>query len=623
MRAVQLEVADAISGSAEGGTTSGPAHATPARRRSGLGVAAGLLAGALAGAALWAWLGPPADERTQPPSRLAVLVPNFGGASTALLRQIGLTPDGQTLLFSGIAEDGQNRTMRLDLDQTEPVVVPGVVPFLSSYVISRDGTEFVGFEVGSYQMYRYALSGGSARPFPRDVNASSYTVWAGDGAIWISADSDPERGIVRVDAAGEVTKPLGTGHAQDKLMQILPGDRAALVIRVGTGSASGPAMLIDLTTGTTTMLLDTDIVEIRYTPGYLVYVQPNGTLHAVSFDLDRLAVAGEPLQIAEGVSLPGTGVGQFAVSDNGTVAYVPEEPRSLVFVDRQGRSRQATTEKRNFHAPTFSPDGRRVATDFDSPDGRDVWTLDVGSGLLTRATFDRDGHDAQWTPDGRSISYTTVSDNVLTLRRTRPGSAEPAEVLFASPQLAYSGLWLADSSALVTVANALVANSQTDIGLLRDGGQGPLDPIVATRFVEQHPAVSPDDRWLAFASNQSGQDQVFVRPLGRDGDVVQVSVTGGIEPVWGPDGKELFYRSGAGGASQLMAADIATSPGLAVSSRRALFPVGDIATATPHGNYDISPDGKTFVMVRYNPATRIMVIQNLPALVAKLTGSDR
>jgi len=147
-----------------------------------------------------------------------------------------------------------------------------------------------------------------------------------------------------------------------------------------------------------------------------------------------------------------------------------------------------------------------------------------------------------------------------------------------------------------------------------------VEPLVATRFSEGWPAVSPDDRWLAFTSDRSGQFEVYVQPLGGDGGLVQVSVDGGIEPLWSADGRELFYRTGAGAGSELVAAVIATDPEPSVVSRETLFSMADAATATPHVNYDVSPDGQTFAVVRFNPSSRIMVIQNLPELVRELAG---
>jgi serine/threonine-protein kinase len=622
MRAVELDITDALSG-LDDRAAGAAGSAASGRRRLAPVVAAATLVGALAGTALLSMLRP-AEERDvpRPASRLSVPTPNLGGAATGMLRQVALTPDGQTLLFTAIAPDGENRTMRIDLDWTEPVVVPNIPPFLSGYVTSPDGTEFLALDTSGRQMSRHTLSG-TARAFPRDITASAWTAWADDGSIWVSASNDPDRGLVHIDAAGGVSSPFGPGHAEVAIGQILPGDRTALAVGVRIGMASGPILLLDLTTGTTTTLVDAQVVEVRYSPGYLVYVQADATLQAVPFDVERLAITGEPVQIATNVSVPGTGVAQFAVAANGTVAYVPEEARSLVFVDRAGRIRPATGETRNFHAPMFSPDGRRVSTDFNTMDGRDVWLLDVESGQLARATFDRTGHDATWTPDGRSLTYTTVADEGLSLRRTRPGSAEGGDMLGTWPQLAFSGLWLPDGRGLITVANALVQNSQTDIGLIGDGGRGPIEPLVATRFAEGFPALSPDGQWLAFSSNQSGQYEVFVRPIDREEETVQVSLAGGIEPVWGPNGRELFYRSGVGGGSQMMVATVVTDPVVTISERRELFPVAEMATATPHRGYDISPDGQTFVMVRYNPSTRIMVIQNLPALVARVSASGR
>jgi len=573
----------------------------------------------LAGLGVWGWLRARPDALALPPSRLAVLLPNLGGASTALRRQIALTPDGGTLLYTAIAPDGENRTMRLALDETEPSVLPGVVPFLSDIVVSADGREFIG-SVGSRGTFRYSINGGSPRPLPPEMAATSFAAWGEDGTIWFSGNVPDARGLARLGEADSVTHPLGAESTDLVVQQILPGSRAALVVRMG-GSNAGPGFLLDLATGERTMLIDVDIVALRYTAGHLVYVLADATVEAVPFDLRSLRLAGEAVRIASGIALTGNGIAQLAVAENGTVAYIPEEPRSLVLVDRDGRRRPATDEKRNFHAPAFSPDGRRIATDFNSADGRDVWILDVAGGLLSRTTFDRDGHDATWTSDGRSLTYTSLPGGAFTTLRTRPGSGEPAESLLASPQLAYTGIWLRDGSALVTVASALMPNSGSDIAIVRNAGRGPIEPLVATRFEEQHPAVSPDNRWLAFVSNQSGQNEVYLRPLGGGGDQAQVSLSGGIEPVWGPDGRQLFYRSGAGGGSDLVAASIQTDPTIAVTSRKTLFRVADIATATPHGNYAISPDGRTFVMVSFNPSSRIMVIQNLPALVHKLSAA--
>ncbi len=567
--------------------------------------------------AIWGWVRPSTSPLEQPPSRLAVILPNLGGASTSLQRQLALTPDGSALLYTAIAPDGENRTMRRDLDEPESTVVPGVVPFLSGYVISQDGREFIGSDAADQQMYRYTITGRNPTRLPPEAGWTSLAAWDAAGTLWLTLPTN-DRGMARFDSDENVTYPFGPETAGLVMMQILPGDRTALVTRAPVGTSSGVAFLLDLRSGETTLLVDESVVEIRYTAGHLVYVLQDGTMQAVSFDPSTLRVTGAPVTLAQGVALTGTTIAQFAVAANGTVAYIPEEPRNLVFVDRNGAVRPATTESRNFHAPMFSPDGRRVSVDFNTADGRDVWLLSVDDGVLTRATFDRDGHDATWSPDGETLIYTSFLTDTVGTYRTRPGS-DDTELLFSSLQLGYTGVWLSDESALVTTGNALTANGFGDIGIVRNGGRGPIEPLVATRFVEQFPAVSPDDRWIAYSSRQSGRDEVYVRGL-EGGDPVQVSLAGGIEPAWGRDGRELFYRTGAGGGSHIAVAAVQADPVFAVTSRQTLFSVADMATASPHTNYDISPDGQTFVMVRFNPLSRIMVIQNLPALVRKLGG---
>ncbi len=599
-----------------------PAPAVPAPRARGLSgwlwPAAALV---VAGIGAWGWLRPAPPAPTQPPSRLALVVPNYGGATTnGIRREIAITPDGSTLVFSAVVE-GDVRSMRMRIDEETASPLAGVIPFTGDYVMSPDGREFIG-TAPSRQMSRYSVTGGNSRPLPTEIPATPWVAWAGDGSLWFGAGF-AGAGLLRVGADGAVSRPFGNQHGDLGPMQVLPGGRTALVLRMPTGTASGPAMLLDLETGATSMLIERDIVDVRHTQGYLVYVLANGTIEAVAFDPALGRVEDEPVRIAGGVALTGAGTAQFAVAENGTVAYVPEEPRSLVLVARDGTIRPATPEGRNFHSPLFSPDGRRIAVDFNTADGRDVWVLNLADGLLSRATFERDGHDPTWTPDGTALTYTSLKDGVLTLFRTRPGVSATPERLGGWTELGSGAEWLSDGSALVTVGNSLSGDSGSDVAVIRNGGKGPLEPLVASRFEEQFPTVSPGRRWLAFVSNQSGRDEVYVRSLEGESEEVQVSLAGGTEPAWSRDGRELFYRTGAGPGSELVAASLRTEPAFAVLSRQALFSVADMVTATPHRNYDVSPDGQTFAMVRFNSATRIMLIQNLPALVGQLRGTSR
>jgi len=554
-----------------------------------------------------------------PPSRLALLTPNLGGTGIAVLnRQIAITPDGSAVLFVTQDSEGLSALAYQRLDGETSIVIPGGERVLSPE-ISPDGRTIVGLfvSIGGTQSanVRLPVRGGTPAEISRDINTPHMAIEE-DGDIWYSRVGSS--GIVRLTPNGRVEAVPRTAGL--RYQQPLETKNKALVIRSALGSATGPGLVRDMVTGAETELTDDPVVEMRYAAGHIIYVRGDGTLWAAPFDVKRLHMKHPPVQIGSGVSLTGSGIAQFGVARNGNVAYIPEEPRWLVFVDRSGSLRNVMSERRNFHAPQFSPDGNRISMDLTSSDGRDVWTYSIDQGTLTRATFDRDGHDATWTPDGRYITYTSFKNGALGIYRTTPGSGSKPDSLLATPLLGYTGEWLKDGSGLVTTANNLEPRSESDIAFVANGGRGPVTPIVVNSFRTHFPTVSPDGKWLAYVSNQSGVDQVYVRPWKREGEQLLVSQTGGTEPVWSPDGRELFYRGTTGNTALLMAASVRPGSAFAVTERRALFSMTDIAGGTPHANYDVSPDGRTFVMVKRSPATRIMVLQNLPAVVRDARG---
>jgi serine/threonine-protein kinase len=567
------------------------------------------------------------SEHELPPSRLAILAPGLGGSgASASQRHLTFEPDGQSLVYAMVATDGLLHLVRQPLDAAAPTAIPGAVQ-LSSPLVSPDGRWVVATQGHRSQVLRLPLEGGSPELAVRNQLTTEDAAWGPDGSLWISDPTFSRIGRVLGDSLAPIA---GTG--QHRVQQILPDGRTALAVRTRVGNATGPVLLVDLRDGSETALLETPVIEARITSGWLVSVSPGGNLQAAPLDRSGRRLVGPAVTVATDVAITGTAVAQFAVSSNGNVAYIPEEPYSLVFVDRAGSSRLATAERRNFHHPMFAPDGRRLSIDFSSIEGRNVWVLGLDEGTLTRASFDRDGHDATWTPDGRFITYIAPLSRpegvTLVLLRKRPASAESPDTLIASRLLSYTGLWLRDGSALVTTATSMGrgtpdsadVGSRTDAAIVRNAGKGPIEPLVASPFAEWYVGASPDGRWISFVSDQSGRDEVYVRDLAGEQDQTLVSLEGGTEPVWSRDGRELFYRETRQGDPYLIAAGIRTSPTLAVTGRKRLFPVGDMVATNPHANYDLSPDGKTFVMVRRSPAARIVVIQNLPALVRRLQG---
>ncbi|MGK2962193.1 MAG: protein kinase domain-containing protein, partial [Gemmatimonadaceae bacterium] len=571
----------------------------------------------------------PADDVPEPvPSRLTVLTPGIGGTGpSGANRQIALAADGSAVVYVAITRSGENGLVYRRLDAIEPLILPGTDGMLNP-MVSPDGRQVIGgggslFNTRAFAGRSITVSSGQISNMPPGLRFN-FAAWTPDGTIWYK--SQVNGGLAAFRPGGEIVHKEAVKTPGLSIQHMLSDGRTAIMTRIPVGTSTGPALLVDVETGAETVLMDDPLVEIRYTLGFLVFVRPDGTMWAVEFDERSKRITGVPVQIASSVSITGNGAAQFAASANGTVAYIPEEPRSLVFADRQGNFRFATAEGRSFHAPQFSPDGRRISVDFTTADGRDVWILSMAQGTLSRATFDHDGHDATWSPDGQSITYTTFRNNsTFGLYRVRPGSGAKPESLTVNPQLGYTGVWLPDGSGLVSNGNDMLpgsggSGSGRDVVIVRDGGRGPVEPLIANSFETQYPVVSPDGRWLAFVSDQSGRNEVYVRTLSGDGVEVQVSQDGGSEPVWGRDGRELFYRGGSETRIDLVAASVRATPAFEVTERRALFELTDILGANPHANYDVSPDGRTFVMVRRSPGDRIVVLQNLPQLVKRLRG---
>jgi hypothetical protein len=530
------------------------------------------------------------------------------------------------MIYTVLTPNGTIQLWRQALDAESGSPIDGAKT-MATPLISPDGRYVVGTEGGTRQVLRVPLVGGAAELVARGMPSTEQAAFAPDGSLWYSDGAN----LGQVAGDSLITRIRAR---QLRLLQILPDGHTALTVRIPFGNATGPVVLVDLRSGAETTLLATPVAEARVTQGILVWII-GGTLQAAQLDGSGTKLVSSPVTIATNVALS-VSIAQLAVSDNGNLAYIPQEPASLVFIDRTGASRLVTSERRNFHHPLFSPDGRRLSSDFNSVEGRNVWILSLGDGTLSRATFDRDGHDATWTPDGRFLTFIAPvvrpgGDGVtLVLLKKRPGSAEPPDTLLVSPALAYTGVWLKDGSALVTTAtdvrrdpkraDSVLTVTGSDAAIIRNGGKGPLEPLVASRFAEAYVGASPDGRWISFTSDQSGREEVYVRDLKGERDQVLVSSDGGSEPVWGPNGKELFYRETKQENPFLVAAQIATAPTLAVTARKRLFPIGDIVSTAPHANYDVSPDGKTFVMVRSSPAARVMVIQNLPALLRRMRG---
>ena len=424
------------------------------------------------------------------------------------------------------------------------------------------------------------------------------------GVTRLSADGNEPEELTTIDVeAGEV------GHY---FPQLIPGDELVLTVIERNPYFGGQSLdVIDLDTGTRTTLVP-GATRGRYTPsGHLVWSEDDGRLRASRLDLNRLELTGPIVTIAEDVSgAAGGGFPQFDVSDSGDLVYVPAQPRDLVMVDRTGRAESIADVEDLVHSPRISPDGRRIVMDITGV-GRDIWVLDIAGGTLQKVTFTGAANDPIWTPDGRHVTYASLVNGKRGIYRVpADGSAEPDSIYWSADTERSPGSWFPDGETLMSIA---VTQSGWQLETISLGEDRSPEPVVSTRPEQAWPAVSPDGRWLAYQSDESGRAEVYVRPIDGSSRVL-VSRDGGGSPMWHPSGREIFYRHQSGPVGVLVAASVDPGPPFRVVSRTDLFPVGDIEAASPHTNYDVHPDGDHFIMVRIRGGTELVYVQNWTAL---------
>jgi Tol biopolymer transport system component len=333
---------------------------------------------------------------------------------------------------------------------------------------------------------------------------------------------------------------------------------------------------------------------------------------AIPFDVGARRVTGSARVVVADVAQNGPGETKAALSANGSLVYVSESGTvQAVVVDLHGAARPLAIPPGRLNNPRYAPDGRRIAADLESGGRRDVWIYDVASGAAHRVTAEGTLNDRpEWTPDGTRVLFRSdrAGRNTTLWWQPADGSGAAQELLAVPRKDVWEGVLTPDGRTVVYRTGTL---GSADIWYRRLVGDTAAHGIATTPFTQYAPRISPDGRWVVYASDESGSFQVVVRPFPGPGAQVTVSVGGGDTPVWSRDGRRIFYPDG----TKLLAASVATSPTFSVTARDVLFE-GNRAVMNPgHAAFDVSPDGKSFLMLRRVVANseEIVVIPNWKA----------
>jgi serine/threonine-protein kinase len=615
----RLEIDDAASGATEPGPV-GPSEKPG--RRTGL---PWLLAFAFAIVAVVAlgvvWVRSAPKPREQ--LHVAVTLPRQLELHAAFAGDLiaALSPDGNRLAFVAREEDTIRLYLR-SLDSPEIVAVPETEG-ASTPFFSPDGQWLAFFAKG--RLKKVSVGGGTPVALCESQSARGGS-WARDGTIVFSPIFTA--GLARIPAAGGDPEVLtvpdsGRNERTHRWPEVLPGGKA-VVFTIGTLDQPGyyedaTIAVADLESGETRTLIEGGSIA-RYSPtGHLVYSR-EGTLLAVPFDVDRLEVTGPPAPVLEGVARETTsGAVHFALSRDGTLMYVPagapSSESTMVWVDREGRAETIMRTPAQYLSPRLSPDGTKLTMGVGPGLGDgDVWIHDLRRGKSTRLTFDSDYVAPIWTPDGKRVVFGV----------TRGGSEGLAWK--AADGSDAEAMILRHSAEFVGEPEQWVPRSDTII-YSRVGGEGGYQ-IMTTTLGDPEPrtlvdgpgwdggaSTSPDGRWMAYASDESGQFEIYVRPYPGPGGKWQLSTEGGKGPIWSRDGREIFYTDG----HKMMVVPVEIEPTFSPGAPRRLFEYGFVRAVGPSPDYDVAPDGQRFLMFHRShddpPRREINVVTSLAAML--------
>ena len=548
---------------------------------------------ALIGTVAWALLRAPAVTGT---TRMTLTFPPSltlqGGGGDRL---VAISPDGRSVAF--VATSGGNTQIYLRrADRFDPVPVSGTEGGVDPF-FSPDG-QWLGFiggavpaggvvPVTSGKLKKVPVGGGPPMTLCDASNRGAS--WGPDDTIVFTASATS--GLSRVRAAGgtpeELTK-LQPSERSHRWPSFLPGGKVVLFSIQPNGASYDDALIAvrSLETGEQRVVAHGGASPIYLPTGHLVFGR-GGVLLAVPFDLRRLEVTGPAVPILEGVAMnTGTGAEQYATA-GGSLVYLPGPAsatrRELVWVDHRGIAKALGAEKRPYNDVALSPDGKRIALTVMGQAGNpDIWVYDVPRGTLNRVTFSP-GLDTSpvWNPDGRHLTYSSIRSGPMEIFQAPfDGSGSEERLVEAGGASAQAGTWHPSGKWL-----------SYDLGgdiyvLPRSGDRKPM-PLVATQFAESFPAFSPDGRWIAYQSNETGRSEIYVRPFPGPGGKSQVSTEGGSRPHWSHSGRELFFRAGP----RVLVAAVTTGQTFMAATPRLLF---EGVYPPP---YDVTSDGR-FLMVR-------------------------
>jgi Tol biopolymer transport system component len=510
---------------------------------------------------------------------------------------VGVSPDGKLVAYTAFSNSKQMIWVRpLDSLAGQPVLgtEDGFQPFWSP------DSRSIGF-FASGKLKRVDLGASQAQVLT-DVSTPFGGSWNNDGVILFAT---VERGLQRISASGGETstvRPRGPKEVRSEWPSLLPDGRHLLFSIVGVQSRDG-GLFVGSSIGSTEVQRIIDAPsKAMYSQGHLVFVR-NGVLMAQPFDLKKLLLTGEAVVSEQIRNSPTTDDAQFSISSKGVLVYRPGGSTlgQLTWVDRSGNVIAKVGPVGQYANPELSRDGKRLAVEIGGEGKRDIWILELETGRFTRFTFDPAlYHMPVWSPDGSRIVFGSSRNGSFDLYWKPSNLSAEEELLYKSDLNKAPYGWSADGKYLAY--RELTESGAANIWTLPMSGERTSIRFKPSPFNQGGGQLSPDGKWIAYFSNETGRNEIVIQAFPKPGGKWQVSTAGGVFPRWRRDGKELFFQALDG---KLMAVPISYTgrTGEAVIEPGTPVPLFDAHTVggpySPVGfrqQYDVSPDGQRFLV---------------------------
>ena len=590
-------------------------------------------------AAIWGWMRP---ETPKPVLRYTLMVDSTEAIAKrpSWAGRMALSPDGSRLAYFG---GPRSQLLIRSRDELHATAIPGTEGMKTPF-FSPDG-KHVGF-LEDRRVRIASIAGGPAITVSDTLNGEAGGSWGPDGFIYVGgigegigdgallrvrakAGSKPEWFTVLDTAKGEVlnTWPDALPNGKGVLFTVWFSGKNGV-----KGSTSHAIAVAEVPSGRHRVIIE-DAIYARYaSSGHIVYVTADKTLRVVPFEQNSMKVAGEPITLTEGIQAGFFGSADLAISATGTLVYSTgsgQGRQELVWVSRDGKVDTVDPDWSGdfIGYPALSPDGKSVAvTRSANTEYIGIWIKWLDRGPSIRLAGDaRENFGPAWSPDGKSVTFSSRTANgSVYLWTQRADGGAPGVVQLRLKENVFNARWSRDGKWLVFQTGA-GGPGAGDILTIRPGTDTAPTPLVATAFTETSPALSFDGRWLAYCSNESGKNEIYVVPFpNTSAGKWAISTGGGTEPLWSHRGTELFYRDASG---NLVAVEVNTDPTFSVGRATALFPAAGYTSRGFTQQYAVAPDDRRFLMIRpleSGSPDNIVVVENwFEELKAAARGSRR